>query len=89
MKALGLLAVVSSEDGSRTPFLIGYVATDDASDIETFKLVTETFEEYDLLEPFKKLQVPICTDAQLRSAVTISKHLKVPIKQLGSIYFPA
>ena len=88
MKALGLLAVVSSEDGSRTPFLIGYVATDDASDIETFKLVTETFEEYDLLEPFKKLQVPICTDAQLRSAVNkLYEHFDLePLKAICSCH---
>ena len=69
MKALGLLAIISSEDGTRTPFLIGYIPTDDASDQETLDLVTKTFEEFDLLEPFKQLQVPICTDAQLRHAV--------------------
>ena len=84
MKALGLLAIVSSEDGTRTPFLIGYIPTDDATDEETLKLVTETFDEFDLLEPFKRLQIPICTDAALRFAVNkIFDHYELdPLKSI-------
>ena len=88
MKALGLLAIVSSEDGTRTPFLIGYIPTDDASDEETLKLVTETFDEFDLLEPFKRLQIPICTDAALRFAVNkIFDHYELdPLKSICSCH---
>lgn len=76
-KALGLSAIVSSEDGSRSPFLIGYIPTDDASDAETIKLVEETFEKLDLLESFKNLEIPITSDAQLRGALEkiYDKHL--------------
>ena len=88
VKALGLLAVVSSEDGTRSPFLIGYLPTDDASDIKTIELVTRTFEEFDLLEPFKQLQVPICTDAALRFAVDkLFEHFELdPLKAICSCH---
>ena len=69
-KALGLLAIISSEDGTRHPFLIGYIPTETADDDTTIALVKETLEEYGLTEAFKNLQIPICTDAQLRHAVT-------------------
>ena len=76
-KALGLSVIISSEDGSRTPFLIGYIPTDDATDFETIRLVEETFEDLDLMESFKNLEIPMTSDAQLRHALEkiYNKHL--------------
>ena len=88
MKALGLLAIVSSEDGTRSEFLLGYIPTDDATDLETLKLVTDTFDEFNLLEPFKQLQIPICTDAALRFATNkIFEHYDLdPLKSICSCH---
>ena len=68
-KALGFVAVVASEDGSREAFTLGYLATDDASDKETTDLVKDCLEDYNLWEPFKKLQMPFTTDCGLRTAM--------------------
>ena len=56
-KALGFVAVVASEDGSREVFTLGYLATDDATDNETIKLVKDCLEDYDLMDSFKKLEI--------------------------------
>ena len=68
-KALGIVAIISSPDGSRTPFTLGYLSTDDATDAETIVLLEDCFKKYDLSQPFKKMQIPFVTDAQLRHAI--------------------
>ena len=68
-KALGFVAVVASEDGSREVFTLGYLATDDATDNETIKLVKDCLEDYDLMDSFKKLEIPLTTDCGLRTAM--------------------
>ena len=50
--------------------MLGYTPTETADDDTTILLVKETFEEYGLTDAFKNLQLPICTDGQLRHAVT-------------------
>ena len=78
-KALGLLAIVASEDGTRQPFTLGYLATDDATNRETVKLVKDCLEDYDLLESFKRLEIPITTDCALRTAMeTLFKEYQLP-----------
>ena len=68
-KALGIIAIISTNDGARTSFTLGYLSTDDASDEETIILLEECFRKYNLLGSFKKLQIPMTTDAQLRHAI--------------------
>ena len=68
-KALGIVAIISSENGSRTAFTLGYLSTDDATDEETVILVEECFEKYALADPFKQMHIPFVTDAQLRFAI--------------------
>ena len=68
-KALGVMCVVSSEDGCRIPFTLGYHPTEDASDDTTVELVETCFKEYNLLESFKKMEICFTTDAMLRGAV--------------------
>ena len=83
-KALGLIAIIASEDGSRTPFLIGYIPVENATDDLTIKLVQDTFEEFGLTDAFKKLQLPICTDAGMRHVVTklFEKEQLDPLKAI-------
>ena len=69
-KALGLIAIIASEDGSRTPFMIGYIPVENATDDLTIDLVKDTFKEFGLYDAFKNYQLPICTDAMMRHAVT-------------------
>ena len=75
-KALGIIAIISSPDGSRSSFTLGYLSTDDATDEETIFLLEECLEKYNLTDSFKKLQIPMTTDAQLRHAIhkLYSKH---------------
>ena len=68
-KALGIIAIISSADGSRSSFTLGYLSTDDATDEETIILLEECFRKYNLMDSFKKLEIPMTTDAQLRHAI--------------------
>ena len=83
-KALGVIAIISSEDGTRTPFMIAYTPVENATDALTMKLVEDAFEEFGLSEAFKKLQLPICTDAALRHVVTrlFEKEQLDPLKAI-------
>ena len=76
-KALGLAVIIASEDGTREAFLIGYIPTDDGSDTETIRLIEETFEDLDLLDAFKNLDIPITSDAGMRTAIErlYAKHV--------------
>ena len=68
-KALGLIAMVSCENGTRTPFTLGYLATNDATDAETVKLVEDTLTEFGIFESFKQMEIPFTTDCGLRTAM--------------------
>ena len=68
-KALGLIVMIASEDGTRTPFTLGYLATNDATDDETIRLVEECLQEYDIFESFKRMEIPFTTDCGLRTAM--------------------
>ena len=76
-KALGLSAIISCENGTRESFLIGYIPTDDGSDPETVKLIEDTFRDLDLLDSFESLDIPITSDAGMRTAIEklYVKHL--------------
>ena len=82
-KALGLVAMISC-DGKRTPFTLGYLATNDATDEETIRLVEETLEEYGIFESFKNLEIPFTTDCGLRTAME-QLHHKHNLTDLHSI----
>lgn len=85
-KALGIVAIISSENGSRKAFTLGYLSTDDATDDETIILLEECFKKYDLADPFKQMHIPFVTDAQLRFAIE-RIYEKANIDSLKSICF--
>ena len=83
-KALGIIAIISSNNGSRTSFTLGYLSTDDATDAETIILLEECFKTYNLKNAFKKMEIPMTTDAQLRHAVQ-KLYQKNQLEDLKSI----
>ena len=83
-KALGLVAIVASEDGTREPFTLGYIPTDDASDEETIRLIEESLEEYNLTDSFKRLEIPFTTDCGLKSAID-QLHKKYNLPEQNAI----
>ena len=68
-KALGLIAMIATEEGQRHAFTLGYLATNDSCDIETARLVKECLQEYDIFESFKRMEIPFATDCGLRTAM--------------------
>lgn len=68
-KALGIVAVIACDDGTRFPITLAYLPTNDAAWRETNRLVEETLKKYDLFDMFLKLQIPFVADALLRGAV--------------------
>ena len=83
-KALGLVAMVATEDGTRESFTLGYLATFTESDEETIRLIEECLKDYNLEESFKRLEIPITTDCGLRSAID-KLHQKYELPEQNAI----